>query len=81
MRIQIRFFASLADRAGVRVLELSLADGASITDAAAALVAQFPSLAGDLHRVAFAINYATAPAGTILSDGDELAFLPPVSGG
>jgi len=81
MRIQVRLFASLADRAGVARLELSLPDGATASDAAALLAGQFPTLAGHLPRVALAVNYATVPSHTILADGDELALLPPVSGG
>ena len=81
MQIQIRFFASLAERAGAARLQISLADGATASDAAIVLAGQFPRLAADLQRVAMAVNYATVPAQTVLFDGDELAFLPPVSGG
>jgi molybdopterin converting factor subunit 1 len=81
MLIKVRLFASLVDRAGVSQLELSLPEGATAAAAADALVNQFPSLAGKIHRVALAVNYFTVPASTVLCDGDELALLPPVSGG
>jgi molybdopterin converting factor small subunit len=56
-------------------------DGSTAADAASLLAGKFPNLAAHLPRVAFAINYSIVSPQTILSDGDELALLPPVSGG
>ena len=81
MRITIRLFASLADRAGVARVDLVVPDIATVADAAAILAVQFPDLAKHLPRVAFAINLTTVQPHTALSEGDELALLPPVSGG
>jgi molybdopterin synthase catalytic subunit len=60
---------------------LELADGGSVEDAWAALVAQYPALAPGRVFVRFARNADYAEPGTRLSDGDELAVIPPVSGG
>jgi molybdopterin synthase catalytic subunit len=69
-------FAILADRAGTRELELELADGARVADALAAM----GQLAGELTLV-MAVNRDYADPSTPLAPGDELALIPPVSGG
>ena len=81
MRIRVRLFARQREIAGAREVVLELADGSSIEDAWAALAALHPALADGRPYVRFARNgeYATADAG--LAEGDEVACIPPVSGG
>jgi molybdopterin synthase catalytic subunit len=67
--------------AGTRAVELELPAGAVIEDAWAALVGRFPALAPGRSSVRFAHNGGYAPADTPLADGDEVAMIPPVSGG
>lgn len=82
MNIRALYFAALADTLGVREQTLVLGPGASVADAWAALVKQHPALAGaGAAPVAFAVNLEYAPPERVLSDGDELALIPPVSGG
>jgi molybdopterin synthase catalytic subunit len=81
MQVRVRLFAMQREMAGTRQLELELPDGASIEDAWAALVARVPGLAAGRSSVRFAHNGAYAPADTPLGDGDEVAMIPPVSGG
>ncbi len=81
MKITVRFFALLRDRAGTSQTELQLPDNARVRDAAEAIAAKFPSAAAMLPRVAFAVNEEYVPPETELRDGDELAVIPPVSGG
>lgn len=81
MRIRVRLFAMQREHAGTRQLELDLRDGATIEDAWAALVERFPRLAPGRTSVRFAHNGGYAPADTRLTDGDEVAMIPPVSGG
>ena len=76
MEVQIRLFASLRERAGTELLALELAEGALVADA----LAQLRWLTGDL-RAAMAVNREYANATTPLHAGDELALIPPVSGG
>ena len=80
MQIQVRLFAILKDRAGVGEVSLSLRDGATARDAADVLAEQKP-LRDLLPRVAYAVNRAYTAPETVLHDGDELALIPPVSGG
>ncbi len=76
MEVQIRLFASLRERAGTELLALELTEGALVADA----LAQLRWLTGDL-RAAMAVNREYANATTPLHAGDELALIPPVSGG
>ncbi|MGH7214759.1 MAG: MoaD/ThiS family protein [Tepidisphaeraceae bacterium] len=81
MHVRVKLFAILKDRAGTGDVSLELAEGANVIDAANQLAKRFPSLADFLPRVAYAVDQAYCPATTVLHDGDELALIPPVSGG
>jgi molybdopterin synthase catalytic subunit len=81
MRVRIRLFAIQRELAGTREHTLELADGATVGDAWDGLVAAFPALAPGRASVRFARNGAYADAATPLSEGDEVAMIPPVSGG
>ena len=82
MILRIRLFAQLRERAGADAIEAELADGATVGDALAAL-AQDSRLADLLERlpVRMAVNRELVGEDTPLHAGDELALLPPVSGG
>jgi molybdopterin synthase catalytic subunit len=81
IRVRIRLFAMQRELAGTRSLELALAAGATIEDAWAALVGRYPALAPGRAALRFARNGDYAPPATPLADGDEVAMIPPVSGG
>lgn len=80
MRIIVRCFASLRELAEDRC-ELALADGATVDGAWTAMVDRFPGLGPHRPYVRAARNGAYAAWEDRVADGDELAFLPPVSGG
>ena len=77
MRIQVRFFASLRERVGCAERELSLSDGATVADAWS------QSAGGNVlsDNVLAAQNMEYVAFSSKLSDGDEIAFFPPVTGG
>jgi molybdopterin synthase catalytic subunit len=79
--IRIRLFAMQRELAGARELAVELADGATVEAAWAALVARHPVLAPGRSAVRFAVNGEYAGPEAILADGDEVAMIPPVSGG
>lgn len=81
IRVGVRLFAIQREQAGTRSVELELEPGSTIDDAWAALVARFPVLAPGRPSVRFARNGAYAEPDETLVDGDELAVIPPVSGG
>jgi len=76
MKVTVRLFAILRQRAGRDTLELDLPDGARVSDA----LAEVDDLAGGLKLV-MAVNREYAAADHPLAAGDELALIPPVSGG
>jgi molybdopterin synthase catalytic subunit len=82
MIVRIRLFAQLRERAGAQEIEAELPEGATVGDALAALSRE--SVLGDLLAslpVRMAVNRELADEGATLRAGDELALLPPVSGG
>jgi molybdopterin synthase catalytic subunit len=81
VRVRVRLFAIQRELAGTREVPLDLDDGATVGDAWDALVAAFPALAPGRASVRFAVNGSYADADTALTDGDEVAMIPPVSGG
>ena len=81
IRVRARLFAVQREIAGTRELPLELAPGANVEDAWAAIVARHPALAPGRAFLRFAVNGEYADASAALSDGDEIAFIPPVSGG
>ena len=81
MRVRVRLFAIQRELAGTREVSLDLLDGATLDDAWTALVGIHPALAPGRASVRFARNGAYADASTPLVDGDEVAMIPPVSGG
>lgn len=82
MVVHVRLFAMLRERAGTDRLELELRSGATVAEAMRALAERGP-LGELLERmpVRMAVNRDYAAADTILAPEDELALIPPVSGG
>jgi MoaE-MoaD fusion protein len=82
VKVRVRLFAVLREMAGRDEVELDLADGATVADAIAA-VGELPGLDGVIGRlpVRMAVNRDYASESTPLASGDELALIPPVSGG
>jgi molybdopterin synthase catalytic subunit len=76
VEVTVRLFAMLRERAGARELTLNLPEGARVRDAIDAL----GDLASGLPLV-MAVNREYAPEEQVLDPGDELALIPPVSGG
>ena len=79
--VRVRLFAIQRELAGTREVPLELADGADVEAAWAALVARHPVLAPGRESLRFARNGDYADPTTTLADGDEVAMIPPVSGG
>jgi molybdopterin synthase catalytic subunit/molybdopterin converting factor small subunit len=76
MVVRVRLFAALRQRAGRDEIELELPEGALVSDA----LEQMGGLTGDVEAV-LAVNREYAAPDAALSPGDELALIPPVSGG
>jgi molybdopterin converting factor subunit 1 len=81
MRARVLFFGMLRDIVGMSREEAEFPEGADLHSVFAGYVARFPRL-GDLARsIVVARNQEFADPATKLAEGDEVAFLPPVSGG
>lgn len=76
MKVAVRLFAALRERAGAREAALELDDGASVDDVWPAL-----GLGEEPAGLVYAVNRTYVERGTPLADGDEVALIPPVSGG
>ena len=81
MRVTVRLFARLRDIAGAGVLHRELPEGATARALWDALAVEHAELARYREAVSTAVNEEYAKMDTRLADGDEVAFLPPVSGG
>src|SRR5688500_15802751 len=80
MNLSIRLFASLRERARADRIEIDVADGATIADLKREIERQRPEL-GSLAHGAGGVGTTDAPGTRVLRAGDEVALLPPVSGG
>ena len=81
MLVTIRLFARLREIAGTAELQRTLPEGATAGTAWDLLAGEFPRLGEYRTAVSCAVNEEYARFGAALQDGDEVAFLPPVSGG
>ena len=77
----VRLFARLADLAGTRESRVELGEGLTAAGVFGVLVQRYPSLKGFETIVRFAVNSEYVPASHPVRDGDEVALIPPVSGG
>jgi molybdopterin converting factor subunit 1 len=79
--VTVRLFARLRELARHDELRLEVADGSTAQDVWNGLTAEYPPLAAYTTAVSVAVNEDYARLTASLRDGDEIAFLPPVSGG
>ena len=81
MQIKALFFASYRDIAGTDELHVELPEGASVADLVGSLRSRGSSWASLPPQPAVAVNLTYSRLGVPLVNGDEVAFIPPVSGG
>ena len=81
MRVTVRLFARLREIAGAAELSREVGAGATIGAVWRELAREFPDLAAYERSVSSAVNADYARMDHAVQDGDEIAFLPPVSGG
>ncbi len=81
MKVRVRFFAALREVLGEEELDIDLPDGTTVSALWDQLQTKNANLAPYDRSVQFAINHDFVDRDTELSADDEVAFLPPVSGG
>ena len=81
MPVTVRLFARLRELVGTDEILRPVPDPATVADVWHALTAEWPALSPYAASLSCAVNTQNARMTTPVSDGDEIAFLPPVSGG
>lgn len=80
MLVTVVFLASYREIAGTTRTRIALAAGSTVAELIAQVCAQFPGLP-DSERIVVAVNNEYREPDFVLDDGDEVALIPPVSGG
>ena len=81
LKLTARFFAIYRERVGLSELTLDLPIGTTVSDFLEALRQRYPDLASPTVNIVVAVNTEYAGENTTLFEGDEVALIPPVSGG
>jgi molybdopterin converting factor subunit 1 len=81
VHVTVRLFARLRELAGSAELRREVPDGSTALDVWNALVGEFPPFAEYTKAISVAVNEEYARLTASVRDGDDIAFLPPVSGG
>ena len=79
--VTLRLFAVFRETLGSGTLEREVPAGTTVGRLLDLLIAEHPALAGAEAAVSFSVNRSYASADTVLHAGDEVSFIPPVSGG
>jgi molybdopterin synthase catalytic subunit len=81
VQVKLLFFASIKDIVGSRELAIDVPSGSTVSDVLERLESRFPRMRAYRPIVLTSVNEEYAPLQSVVSDGDELAIFPPVSGG
>ncbi|HEX6961822.1 MAG TPA: molybdopterin converting factor subunit 1 [Lacipirellula sp.] len=81
MKVAVKLFAAARELAGETELAVELPDGADVAQLRASLAAKSPQLKPIADRSLIAVNSEYADQATVIRAGDEIALIPPVSGG
>jgi molybdopterin synthase catalytic subunit len=81
MKVTVKFFATLRELTGVGSMERKMGNASTVASLLDSLYADFPRLAQAAPRTIVTVNQEFVEQNASLSDGDEVAFFPPVSGG
>ncbi|MFQ5542140.1 MAG: molybdopterin converting factor subunit 1 [Candidatus Binatia bacterium] len=81
MRVKVRFFAALRERVGATEITKEIVEGSTVRDLWEALQHEYPKLAPVKMALLYAVNRDYVSPNRVLQDEDEVAFVPPVSGG
>jgi len=79
--VRVLFFASAREITGTASIEIDLHEGATVNELREELLKRFPSLEGIEKKFAIALNEEYVVDDSTLGNGDEVALIPPVSGG
>ncbi len=81
MKVKVKLFAMLRERAGAAEVTKEISEGSTVADLWAALQEDYPKLAVPGIRLLYAVNQDYVKPDRVLKNSDEVVFIPPVSGG
>jgi len=81
MLVKVKFFASCRELAGTSSIDLELSDASTTNDLVIMIQRLFPSLHNITGEVSIAVNKKYVKEPVVLKSGDEIALIPPISGG
>jgi molybdopterin converting factor subunit 1 len=81
LKVHIKLFAGYRDKVGRPEVDLELPDDATVGYLAQEMIRHHPTLTRDAERLVVAVNQEFQDHSYVLSNGDEVALIPPVSGG
>lgn len=79
MKVTVKFFAAVREIVGARLETIEVDEGTTVADVWQRYVTKYPRLA--TMNLGYAVNRTYSPPERVLVDGDEIALIPPVSGG
>ncbi|MGN6347489.1 MAG: molybdopterin converting factor subunit 1 [Candidatus Nitrosocosmicus sp.] len=79
--ISLLYFAFIKDITGVEFDSLELPSGISVKSLIEIILEKYPHLSKIINMIQVSVNYKVVDRDTLLKEGDEVALLPPISGG
>jgi molybdopterin converting factor subunit 1 len=81
MKIKVKLFASFREIVGAKEEELEISEGTTVKGLLEQYIERFPEMARYKDHIILSVNREYGPSSLELREGDEVSFLPPVSGG
>ena len=81
MKVKVKFFAMLRERAGLAEAIKEIEEGSTVSELWETLQQDYPKLAVPGIRLLYAVNQEYVTPDRVLEESDEIVFVPPVSGG
>jgi len=81
MKLRVKLYASFREIVGSKEEELDMPPGTTVQDLLDSYVKRFPQMARYKDHIILSVNKEYGHPNKVLKDGDEISFLPPVSGG
>lgn len=81
MRIKVLFFAAARERAGLKQDSFDIEEGSTTEQLRAAIIERYPGVQSVIAKLALAVNLEYIDGEVTLQNNDEVALIPPISGG